>query len=157
MDPRNAPRYRVIPIQSPAAGAEVSIVPDTSAGWLVRGLRFTLLTSAVAGARTVTLAVDDTIAEYVRAPAVATQAASLSRVYSGYPGSASAIAAGPVIPLQMPADGLWLPQGHRLRTITDLIDVGDQYGGISLAVIEFPTGPDTFMWPAVTVFSEESR
>lgn len=155
-NPRWTPVPRIIPITAPGAGVEIDIVPTTSGGWLIRTIRATLVTSAAVATRTPTLSADDTISEWYRAAPGATQAASLTRVYSGFHSSAGAASAGPVIAWGIPADGLWLPQGHHLRTITDLIDVGDQWSNVVISVIEFPTGPNVQLWPAVTAYTEET-
>lgn len=153
--PRQRPVVRTITPAGVAAGAELDITPDSSCGWLVRSIRAQLVTSAVVATRTVTLAVDDQNSQYYRAAAGATQLASLTRVYGGFAGSSGAVSGGPVIGLQLPSDGLWLPQGHHLRTVTDLLDPGDAWSGVALQVIEFPTGPNSPMWPFVATYTEE--
>jgi hypothetical protein len=154
-DPRWKPVQRFIPFTQPAAGAEIDIVPDTSAGWLIRSLRFTFTSDATVPARTVTLSATDTAREYWRAAAGASQAASLIRTYCGFAGSSGALSGGPVIALQFPKDGLWLPQGHHLATITDAIVAGDQYTNVAANIIEFPSGPDVTLWPFVAAYTEE--
>lgn len=155
-DSRNKPLHRIVQIPNPIAGQEVTIVADKMAGWLIRSLRFQLVTSAVVANRAVTLSATDTIAEYFRAATGAVQAASLTRVYAGFAGSAGAVSGGPVVAVGLPSDGLWLPQGSKLQTITDLLDGTDQFSSITVQVLEFPTGPGTFLWPVVAMLQEEA-
>ena len=153
--PRQRPIVRTVHLVNPAAGADLDIVPDTAAGWLVRSFRARLVTSAAVATRTVTLAADDQTDQWFRSAASAGQAASLSRIYGGFAGSSGVVSGGPVIGLQLPSDGLWLPQGHHLRTVTDLLDAADTWLEPTLQVIEFPTGPTPNMWPFVATYTEE--
>lgn len=153
--PRQRPVFKVIPVAAPAAGAEIDIVSTAAAGWLVRSIRFRLVTGVAVAVRTVALTLDNQTDEYLRTPAGATQAASLTDIYTGYSGSAGAISSAPDIVIGLPVDGLWMPQGHHLRTVTNNIDAGDQYSQIVMSVIEYPTGPNPPMWPVVESYTEE--
>lgn len=157
MDPRFTPTFRVIPVAAPAAGAEIDVRSERSAGWLVRSVRASLTTSAVAGARCSVLAISDGTREYFRSAPGATQAASLTRSIYGFSGSTGAPSTGANIGIGLPSDGLWLPQGHHLLTLTENIDVADQYAEIWLSVFEFPVGEGVSMWPFVTTYLESSE
>lgn len=155
-DARNKPIARILEVESPAAGAEISITPNTAAGWLFLSLRFQLVTSVAAATRVVTLSMTNQVREYYRSLASASQITGLTRVYGGFPGASRGSADDGVITLDMPVQGLWLPIGHTLRTITDLIDVADQYSGIAASIIEFPGGPRETIWPFMPTLTEEA-
>lgn len=156
-NPRYTPMLRVIPVAPPGAGNQIAIRPDSVAGWLVRTLRFQLVTSAVVANRTVTLSLTDTTREYYRSTAAAVQAASLTRIYTAFAGSAGGAAPGPVVTVDFPSDGLWIPRGHALNTITDLMDGGDTFSAIAASVIEFPPGSGVEMWPIVSTLTQSTE
>lgn len=141
------PRYKVVPVNNPAAGADIA-VPMTGIGaWLILSVAFQLVTSAAAGNRLVSLTVDDGTTVYGRYPASAIQATNTTFLYTAFAGSSGTPAAGNAIPVSFPDTGAWLPAGSTLRTLTQTKDAADQYSAISLYVIEFPTGPDYLALP----------
>lgn len=141
------PRYRVVPLPNPAAGAEI-VVPMTGVGsWLILSVVFDLVTSVAAGNRLVSLTMDDGTNIYQRLMGQAAQAASLTNHYSAFIGSTGATAGGNVIPVDFPDTGAYLQAGSFLRTNTQSRDAGDQFSGLVLQVIEFPTGPDYLALP----------
>lgn len=156
MDPKWMPRQRVFPLSpDPNAGAEISITPRNASGWLIRTLRFQLVTDANVATRGVTLSATDGSNEWFRSAAGISQAASLTRVYAALDGGVHTAAVGSVIEIGLPVNGLWLPQGHTLRTITENIQATDQFSAVCMFVIEFPAGQGFEQWPAVPIFSEE--
>jgi hypothetical protein len=113
---------------NPVAGAEVAHTLTEDLNKLI-AVRFTLVTSAVAANRTVTIIVDDGTSVLWRKTSPAVQTASLTRSYvflrditdaGGFDGNGDMY-------LALPAD-LPLAAASRVRTSTALIDVGDNYG-----------------------------
>lgn len=146
-NPRNAPISRARTFPAPAAGANLVISPDSAATWLIRSIVFNFVTGANVGTRSVILAADNGTDTWFRSSPGGTQAASLTRFYGAYAGSAGASSQGSAIMLGLPTDGLWLPQGHRLITAVENIDPADQITAANLFIIEFPTGPSALYWP----------
>lgn len=156
MEPRYRPVEKTFPIGAPAAAAGFSVVPDTASGWLIRTLRFQLVTDANAADRAIMFAVTDGNAEYWRSSAGAIQAASLTRVYGAHIGSPGAAAVGTFIGVRWPDDGLWIPKGSRLDVTIENVQAGDQVSLIAGSLFEFPVGPQYYIWPSVATFMEES-
>jgi hypothetical protein len=136
MDYQNISVPRVIKIANPAAGGEIVVTPTGRGAWKILSMLLTLTTSAVVANRAVRLEATDTSQPYFRTDADAVQAASLTGLYSAFAGASGAVGASGVAGIAWPTDGLLLPQGHSLATITTAIDVGDQYSAIGLLVIE---------------------
>src|SRR4051794_36291420 len=65
----------------PAAGAEILVTVPAGKWWLLRALRFTLVTSATVANRRPALTIDDGATEWWRWRAGVDQAASLTRLY----------------------------------------------------------------------------
>ena len=151
-DPQ-APLRFVHKLAAPVAGAEVDLTPRGLGDWRIMNLALSLVTSATVANRTITLTADDGTDVYFRAPAIASQAASLTGLYTAYEGSdAETLVAGEVT-LGWPDHGLWLPQGAHLRTQTDLIEVDDQYGAVVALVEEYPYGPDGPRVPSASLYT----
>lgn len=136
--PTLTPFYQVVAVTQPAAGQEWTIRGAGQGLWRVLSLAFTLTTSAAVANRRVRLVADDGTSQFYRSVAIGDQAASLAVTYSGWSGSdRGAVGAGSAH-LAFPIGGLILRPGWRLSTLTDLIDVADQYSTIALLVIEYP-------------------
>ena len=148
------PRYKVVPVPQPAAGAELVINMTGIGAWLIMSLVFDLQTSAVVANRLVDILATDSTTTWFRAQASAVQAASLTQHYAAFTGSSGQPAAGNSITLDFMADGLYLPAGSQLRTQTQNIDVADQYLNIGMLVIEYPTGPDYLIFPMPEYYVE---
>lgn len=155
-DPRYKPIFRARAFPNPNAGNDLVITPDTAGTWLVRSIALTFVTDATVGTRSVILAADNGSTTWFRSAPGATQAATLTRLYGGFSGSAGAPAQGSVVPFALPTDGLWLPQGHRLVTAVENIFAGDQISAVTLFYIEFPSGPSLTMWPMPPTLTEEA-
>lgn len=155
-DPRIKPIWRTRTFANPAAGANLAISSDTASTWLIRAIALNFVTSAVVGTRSVILAADDGSNTWFRSSPGGTQAASLTRFYGAFAGSAGAASQGSAIMFGLPTDGLWLPQGHRLITAVENIDAGDQISAVNLMVIEFPTGPSETLWPIPNLYAESA-
>lgn len=149
--------YRPVPIAAPAAGAEFSVTPQNCAGWLIRHIKYLLTTSAVAGNRVPMLTVDDGTNIYARFVPAAAQAASLAVTYGANPGNSRGSATGTGTAVDWPTDGLWLPQGHVLRSATDARDGGDQFSAIALVAVEFPSSQPFIVWPVVDTLVQASE
>jgi len=156
VDPRNKPTWRVETFPAPAAGAEFSITPNMAAHWLIRSFSVSLTASAVAGDREISLAADNGTSVWWRAIVEDIQVANTTRSYSAFGGAVGSFATADVVTLGFPTDGLFLPQGHRLRSITATLDAGDQFSALTAFIIEFPTGPFTHFWPIPPLMEEES-
>lgn len=147
MNPRYLPTYKLVTVTAPAAGAEFTLTPNTAAWWVVKSLRFQLVTDANVASRGVSIGVTDGNSQYLRLRAVATQTATQTLVYCGYPGASAGSFGGSVSAVDWPTDGVWVPQGGSLSSITALLQAGDQFSGITAAVFECPVGPEYFMQP----------
>lgn len=156
MDPRNKPIWRILRIPTPAAGANLSIIPDTAAHWLLFSLRFRFVTDANVANRHVVLTVQNGDDESIRLPAGSLQAASLDITYSAFPTGRAATTVGTQGGVAWPERGLWIPQGWSFQSEVINIQVGDQLSEITGLLYEFPSGPETFMWPLTPTLTEES-
>lgn len=130
-----AGNLRSITGTNPAAGAEISETVPTGARWRLRSLRATLVASAAAANREVSLIVDDGAAIYGAFPSTVNQTAGLTRAYTASPaGVRGAAATATEITIAIP--DLWLPAGHRFRTVTTNLDVGDDWSAPQYSVEE---------------------
>lgn len=132
-------------IAAPAAGAEMSITPNTGSHWRLMGLIFTLTTSAVVANRNVSLTLSDGTSRTFKMVTAANQAATLAIDYTAYPDAVPAGIVNNTVVMALPTDGLWMPKGWTLASTTALIDPGDQYSGIVVDIQEIPDGP---LWTA---------
>lgn len=119
----------------PAAGAEISETVPTNARWRLWGFTFTLVTDATAANRVVDVALDDGAAIYYRASVPTAQTASQTVIYSAAP---QGVAQGvtnlrALVPLPTPCP---LFQGHRIRTVTQALQAGDNFGAPQYLVEE---------------------
>lgn len=112
---------------NPAAGSEISVPVPTNARWLFHAGVVQFVTSVVVANRRTHLIIDDGATVLFRSIAGDVQAASLTHNYNiGNHGFTAAVADGEQrIPIP---DNLLLFQGWRIRTETDNIDAGDDYG-----------------------------
>lgn len=135
----------VVPVTSPAAGVDWQVGPPSGHVWRVLAIGATLLTSAAAATRSARLSFTNGDVPFLDIVASATHIASLTRRYVWLPVGA-AYAAGSGIVSTIPET--FLQAGWTIGTITDLIDVGDQWSSIFLSVIDTtvrsgPTDLDT--------------
>jgi len=121
----------------PAAGAEISETVPAHARWRLQGISFALATSAVVAGRIVSVLIDDGASEFMRISNSSTQGASATFRYTvGAFGNNVSIAGSNTVVLMMPPD-LFLFQGWRVRTLTTLLDAGDNFGPPQLCVEEW--------------------
>jgi hypothetical protein len=132
----NQGKIKLITGTDPAAGAEIIETVPAGRRWRVLSVGATLVTNGTVANRRVQWVVDDGANEYFRVVVGSNQTASLTIRYtlsawtSGHTLRLSAMADGPFL-------GAYLPAGHRLRTITDTIDAGDNWGAPIMLVEEF--------------------
>lgn len=124
----------------PGAGAEISETVPTGARWELLAGAFTLTTSATVANRTPRLSLDDGALVYFQASSQGVQAASVGVTYTfgqGLP--LQAIGADSRSILTLP-NNIRMAAAHRWRTLTGLIQVGDQYSAIQYLVREWIEG-----------------
>lgn len=126
----------VVAVANPAAGADYSIIVPAGVNWLVRSIRFQLVTAVAAGNRFVELRVDDGAGNiFADISGGTVQAASLTFLYTfaaGLPVSAN----NNVFTNGLPAE-MRLPGGFRIRTVTTAIQAADQFSGCALELETF--------------------
>ena len=123
----------------PAANVSISETVPTGARWRVHALAVTLVTDANVANREVSITFDDGTTVYAVAAAGANQAASLTRRYTAARGGVrGAAATAAEISIALP--DLWLPAGHRIKTVTTNFQAGDNFGAPQLLVEEHLEG-----------------
>jgi hypothetical protein len=131
---------RSITAAVPGAGAEISEAVPTNARWELIALKFLLTTSVGVANRVVRLALDDGTNIFYQVSTATNQAASLGVTYSaaqGVPFFAFAADSFDLLPLP---DNIRLGPGMRWRTVTNQIQVADQYSAIFYLVREWIEG-----------------
>lgn len=123
----------------PAAGAEVTITVPAGREWRLMSGRVPLVTSATVANRRSHIVLDDgTASVHMRSPAGAVQAASVTLGYNFGPGiPQDGAAVDGEIRMTLPACEIYLAAGHRIRTVTTLLQAGDEYGPMALLVEEW--------------------
>jgi hypothetical protein len=128
-------RFPILEKQSadPAAGQEFSFTADED--MIVWSLAFTLVTSAAAPVRIITLKADDGTDVYFRGVfAAAGQAANLTVNYSAWSGAGTSGVSINAWTGQLPAGGLHMRKGDRLQSFTQALDAGDNFSAVVLEV-----------------------
>jgi hypothetical protein len=148
------PRMRIVKLANPSAGTDFALPVSGIGDWIVESIAFVLTTSAVVANRLVQLSADDGTDVFGRYGAPAIQVASLVQRYSGFIGSTGGGTAGNLTSLAFPTVGLYLPQGGFLRSVTQAIDVGDQYSAIVARVLEAPSGPTDRWYPTLGLIQQ---
>jgi len=136
-------------IPNPAAGAELAVRPDGGRAWRILNMIFTFTASAVVANRNIQLNLSDGNTRTWRGTTAVVQAAASVQEYEAYPNAISGVSVSGLALLALPIDGLWMPPGYVLTTTTALIDVGDQYSGIALDLVELETGPEYYGEPSI--------
>lgn len=113
----------------PAAGSEIIFTADED--MIVHSLVFQLITDATVANRTPTILADDGNDVFFRASA-GVQTASVAQTYCAFAGSA--FQAASTVLFAFPATGLRLRKGDRLRTSTNTLQAGDNYGPMVMQV-----------------------
>jgi hypothetical protein len=129
-----------ISVAQPAAGADWSQTVPTGARWKVVAATAQLATAAAVATRLARLVIDDGTTPIFEAPAAASQAASLSVLYTYGQGAGGPVTAdAAVIEGPIPNDA-YLPAGFRIRSSTGAIQAADQWSAIRLLVQEWLEG-----------------
>ena len=132
--------YRTVPVPTPAAGANFVVTAPGEGTWALVALRATLVTSAAVANRAATLNVTDGTNTLWSVEAGTTQAASLTVAYSWvteYPAFPTTVVGGVLV---VPMAPTYLAPGMTISGATALLDVGDQWQGITAQVVECFTG-----------------
>ncbi len=127
---------RSITLTDPAAGVEISQVVIADARWRFISLHASLVTAAVAGARVPVLVFDDGANTYFQMEAGVNQGGGSTVFWTwsihGHK-ETSAVFSRPAIGVAP----MVLLQGHRIRTTTQALDPGDNWGAPQLYVEEW--------------------
>lgn len=117
----------------PAAGSEISETVPANTIWLLKSVRFTLVTDATPDTRQVHLVLDDGTTTLLNLPTTGTQIVSLTRNYNAHELGGLIVPTGNEIDIGLPSDVI-LPSGYRLVTETTLLKAGDNFGAPQLSV-----------------------
>lgn len=131
---------RTINVTQPAAGADFTVTVPAGSTWVVQAVRGQLVSSAVAGNRLPALRIGDGFTELQRIAAVNNQATGLTWVYTWLPGYGYAPATGTIQNLSLGSLAPVLYAGSTIAAVTAAIDVGDQWSGVALQVLEYTVG-----------------
>ncbi|HET9247699.1 MAG TPA: hypothetical protein VFO15_17985 [Xanthobacteraceae bacterium] len=132
--------YRVVPVTSPAAGANFSFVTPGESTFALVALTATLVTSAAVANRAATLNVSDGTTTLWSVEAGAVQTATSTVRYSWvteYPAFPTTIVGGALV---VPMAPTYLPPGFTIASSVALLDAGDQWSAITATVVEVLTG-----------------
>lgn len=132
--------WRIVLVSTPNAGVDWSMSPGGQRYWRVVSLVAVLSTGVAAPNRQVLLQADRVGNVYWQQPAVAGIGASASvsiAAFSGGPHDGSFIN---TLTIGLPAGGLLLRPGDRLRAVTASLDAADQWSAIVAQVEEIPSG-----------------
>lgn len=111
----------------PAVNTEISQTVPAGFVWRLVAIRFSLQTDANVANRSVSLNIDDGTANIpIALPASAVQAASLGVFYQGVANGVTAAVVG-IQQIGLPPGGVLMLPGWRVRTVTSLIQAGDNY------------------------------
>lgn len=131
--------YRTITGSDPAAGLEISETVPTGVVWRLISMRATLVTAVGGADRQVHLLLDNGVSVYNTQSSPSTQAAAVTRTYTFTSSGVAQVAAGSNIQAPLPLD--WrAPEAHRIRTVTENLAVGDNWGAPILLVEEWLHG-----------------
>lgn len=132
---------QVIPVAAPAAGAQWTKAVPGDQAWIIRSVLAKLVTSGVAGTRSIALTFDDQTNVFAAATAAATQITGLTQTYAWMTdfGPNAVGVAGGFVSSALPE--LVLPPGFRINSAASAFDAGDQWSGIFLLVESLLTRP----------------
>lgn len=129
-----------IRLPQPAPGADFAFVVPGNQVWQVVSVTAQLVTSAAVANRRPSLVVDDQTTTFARMNSGIVSAASLTTVWSWIADyDLETGAAGSAVTDPYPS-GMVLPAGHRLRSVTALIDAADQWSSVVAWVRRIDTG-----------------
>lgn len=121
---------------NPAAGAEFSETVPTNARWLLRAVSAVLVNSATVIGRSPSLVVDDGANIYARLQVDILQTASQTVRHTWVNGAGFTTALGGAASVSVLGQ-LYPTAGHRLRSLTNLLQAGDDWGAPQLFVEEW--------------------
>lgn len=134
-----AGRVRSITGTDPAAGVELAETVPAGVRWRLLSLTANLVTSAVVATRVVRFLMDDGASMFFRTNGSAGQGASNAFQYSF--ASGASVPGTPSVDILVPApSALILSAGSRIRTSTQAIDPGDNWGPPQYLVEEWLEG-----------------
>jgi hypothetical protein len=141
IDPTDtAGALRSITGTTPGAGAEISETVPTGARWELIAFFASFQTSAVVANRIPSFTIDDGAALYYRGGFITNQAASSTIRYQLHQGGAAAVLDNANDQIRNVPVNNRLGAGHRIRTVTGAIDVGDQWSLVQYLVREWMEG-----------------
>jgi hypothetical protein len=129
-------RLVTVASSDPAAGAEISVTVPARTIYKLVGARVALVTDATVSNRTVQLTVDDGTTVFNLFPSPSTQAASLTYNYNFTAGANNATVLNNNVVVGIGQD-LLLPSTYRIRTLTNNIQAGDNFGIMTLFVLRY--------------------
>lgn len=132
---RRYPRTVLVP--QPAAGSDWSYTVPGGVMWRLVTVLGQFATSAVVASRAPFLTVSDGATVYLKVPPQATQAASNTDQYVWWRDAPQYAVGGGVV---QPIPELTLMPGYAIAALTTALDVGDQWSGVVLHVIETMIG-----------------
>jgi hypothetical protein len=124
-------------VPTPAAGAEWSVVVPNGSVWDVLTARAVLNTSAVVANRNVRVTVSDGTTELGRVGAAVAQPASIVGVHSFGLQDAPDFAGAGGLTFNHPLPATRVVGNGVIASLTQNLDVGDQWSGIALQVMEW--------------------
>lgn len=128
---------RAIAGTTPAAGADITETVPTAARWELVAFRAQLLNDANVANRQVALVLDDGSNSYLQIESTTNQTASTLRKYN-FSNSIGTFITGVNQNWMLPlGTNIRMPAGHRIRTVTAGIQVGDQWSAIVYLVREW--------------------
>ena len=119
----------------PDAGAEISEVVPARRRWRILAVRFTFVTDATVADRLVHLHIDDGVNTFADICVTTAHQASVTKTYNFSNFGSTQL--NPANCLYIPLPPLPLSPGFRIRTATDLIEAGDNFGAPQLLVEEW--------------------
>jgi hypothetical protein len=136
---------KLVPVPTPAAGADWSTTVPGQGSWLVQAFVATLTNAVAAANRFPAVSLTDGNSEYFRAPLSAAVIASTVLNASGAIGFLPAAVNVTLGPSAVGLPQIILPPGSVFRVVTTNLQAADQWSAIALYVFEMPYGPTG--WP----------
>lgn len=138
IEPSTAGRgvIRSITGTNPAAGAEISETVPTNARWRLLAIRAIFNADPTVATRAFTMQLDDGSSIYFQSGANVTATASQSPVVQWAAGGGGAASSG-TVPVSHIAQRHYLMGGHRIRTTTNNLQAGDDWGAPQYLVEEW--------------------
>lgn len=122
----------VVLVATPAAGADWSVHVPNGELWDVLSIRGTLTASSQAASRVVNVTYTTGDVEYMRSPIGTAIVASKVAQVSFIAGIAATVDVGLTYLGALPPHRSYVPGGHFIRSATDAIDAGDQWGAVAI-------------------------